>query len=60
MHPGNARHVPFEALRDQLAHHGYVLFGFYDQTPEWPTGAPHLRRADPVFLSPRLARGRIA
>jgi FkbM family methyltransferase len=53
MNPGNTYHVPFEALNSCLEGHGYRLFRFYDQVREWPTGEPHLRRANAVYLSPR-------
>jgi hypothetical protein len=31
---------------------GYRLFQFYEQVHEWPTGYPHLRRCDVVYISP--------
>jgi FkbM family methyltransferase len=52
MHPGNSRHVPWEQLVQRLGTHGYRLFGLYNQKEEWPTGEPHLRRADLVFMAP--------
>ncbi|SFR99036.1 FkbM family methyltransferase [Sphingomonas jatrophae] len=54
MNPENKLHVPFEALKAYLEGHGYRLFGFYDQASEWPTRQPHLRRANPLFVSPEL------
>jgi len=56
MHPENDRHVPFREITQHLEDRGYRLFGIYDQTHEWTTGAPHLRRTNPVFISPRLAK----
>ncbi|MGO4526317.1 FkbM family methyltransferase [Microvirga sp. 2MCAF35] len=53
MNPDNTYHVPFEALKSCLEGHGYRLFRLYDQVREWPTGQPHLRRANAVYLSPR-------
>jgi FkbM family methyltransferase len=54
MNPGNERHVPFETAKAHLESKHYFLFGLYDQVHEWPTKAPHLRRANAVFLSDRL------
>lgn len=54
MHPGNHLHAPLEALKGFLDARGYVAFGIYEQTPEWPTGEAHLRRCNPVFVSRRL------
>ncbi|WP_176500822.1 FkbM family methyltransferase [Sphingomonas sp. HMP9] len=51
MNPENTFHIPFEALKAFLEDHGYRLFGFYDQVTEWPTKQPHLRRANPMFVS---------
>lgn len=53
MNPGNSRHVPFESLKSFLESHGYYLFGLYEQVNEWPTGEPHLRRTNPLFISRR-------
>ncbi|HKJ23400.1 MAG TPA: FkbM family methyltransferase [Myxococcota bacterium] len=46
----NALHAPLARFVEILAPHGHRLFGLYEQTHEWPTGAPHLRRANAVFL----------
>ncbi|WBO20830.1 FkbM family methyltransferase [Sphingomonas abietis] len=51
MNPENDFHIPFEALKSFLEASGYRLFGFYDQVNEWPTKQPHLRRANPLFVS---------
>lgn len=51
MNPANSRHVPFESLKAYLESHGYFLFGIYHQKREWPTGEPHLRRTNPIFVS---------
>lgn len=55
-HPGNQRHVPVEAVKAHLEARNYRLFGVYQQVGEWPTGEPHLRRADLVFVSSTLGR----
>ncbi len=55
-HPDNQRHVPVEIFKSHLESRGYRLFGVYQQVGEWPTGEPHLRRADLVFLSGELVR----
>jgi FkbM family methyltransferase len=57
-HPGNRRHVPVEAFKAHLEARGYRLFGIYQQVGEWPTGQPHLRRADLVFISGPAREGR--
>ena len=54
MNPWNERQVPFEILKAHLESKNYFLFGIYEQVHEWPTKAPHLRRANAVFLSERL------
>ncbi|MDD3519042.1 MAG: FkbM family methyltransferase [Chromatiales bacterium] len=54
MSPSNTWHVPFDAFRDHLAARGYALFALYHQVPEWPTGEPHLRRVDAMFVSGRV------
>lgn len=54
MNPGNTRHVSFERLGDFLQSNGYQLFAIYEQVPEWPTRKNHLRRTNPLFLSPRM------
>ena len=51
MNPANTRHVPLEQLKSKLQAWDYYLFGIYEQVPEWPGRAPHLRRADLVFIS---------
>lgn len=47
----NERHVPFDDLKRYLEPKSYFLFGIYEQVEEWPTNEPHLRRANPVFIS---------
>jgi len=56
LNPGNSRHVSFEALKSFLECRRYFLFGVYEQVGEWPTGEPHLRRANPVFVSENVIR----
>lgn len=50
MNPDNTYHVPFAKVAPWLEARGFRLFGLYEQTHEWPTRAPHLRRANAVFL----------
>ncbi|MFY8072917.1 MAG: FkbM family methyltransferase [Pirellula sp.] len=52
--PTNQRHVQLSNLRDYLSDRGYVVFGFYDQTPEF-SGNWSLRRVDAVFIRQTLA-----
>jgi FkbM family methyltransferase len=56
MNRGNERHVTFETLKSHLEARGYFLFGIYEQMGEWPTREPHLRRANPVFISQHTIR----
>ncbi len=51
MNPRNRWHVPLEVFKAYLEARGYFLFGLYEQCEEWPTGEPHLRRANAVFVS---------
>jgi FkbM family methyltransferase len=54
MNAGNKWHVPFETLKNHLESRDYFLFGIYEQMYEWLTNDPHLRRANPVFISSRM------
>lgn len=54
MNPANKSHVSFESIKEFLESHGYFLFGIYEQIKEWPTGQPHLRRTNPVFISKQM------
>lgn len=56
MNPENALHVPFETLKSYLERRGYRLFGLYEQTNEWPTMSPQLRRCNAVFLAGKHIR----
>jgi FkbM family methyltransferase len=56
MNPFNRRHVPFETLKAWLEAHRYFAFALYEQVPEWPSGAPHLRRVNVVFASEAMIR----
>lgn len=58
INPSNAWHTSLDAVRAVLEPLGYRIMHFYDQVPEWPTRAPHLRRADVAFLAPRLCQPR--
>jgi len=60
MNGRNTRHVGLPTLADFLERRGYLLFGVYEQVHEWPTGAPNLRRANPVFISEKVIRANIA
>lgn len=51
MNPANKRQVPYNSLCNFLEARNYLLFGIYDQVSEWPQRKPHLRRANPVFIS---------
>ena len=49
----NCKHVAFAEFDDYLWNFGFVLFGIYEQTPEWD-GEARLRFANPVFISPKM------
>jgi FkbM family methyltransferase len=51
MNPLNTNHVHLKEFLQLLEPLGYFLFGVYEQVPEFPTGAPQLRRADLAFVS---------
>lgn len=54
MNSKNQLHVPLEQFRRYLEDRGYFLFGLYEQVNEWPTGEPHLRRVNPLFVSEKV------
>lgn len=60
MNGRNKRHVGLEALTSFLEDKNYLLFGIYEQVNEWPTRAPNLRRANPIFISETVVRANIA
>jgi FkbM family methyltransferase len=51
----NKRHVPYEKLSRFLQEKGYFPFGIYEQTAEFPTREPHLRRTNCVFISEKVS-----
>ncbi len=54
MNPANGRHVSLESIKEFLESNRYYLFGIYEQVNEWPTGEPHLRRTNPIFISQQV------
>jgi FkbM family methyltransferase len=53
VNPDNTYHVQLCDAMAFLQPFGYRLFGIYEQTHEWITGSPNLRRVNAVFLSIR-------
>ena len=53
MNSTNTKHVPLARFQGYLEPLGYHIFKLYNQSFEQRRG-PHLRRADVVFISPRL------
>ena len=51
----NNHHVPIQEFLAFLEPRGYFLFGIYEQVNEWPSGQPHLRRSNLVFIPLRTA-----
>ena len=45
----------YRTLEDLLAGYGYRIFGIYEQTHEWPSDSPLLRRVNLGFMSERFA-----
>lgn len=45
----------YRTLEDLLAGYGYRIFGVYEQTHEWPSDSPLLRRVNLGFMSERFA-----
>ena len=60
MNPLNTDHVHLKEFLQFLEPLGYFLFGVFEQMPEFPTGAPQLRRADPAFVSQQVIRANTA
>lgn len=54
MHPDNTLHVPMEQLKNFLEERNFLLFGIYNQMPEWLTSKINLRRSDLVFISKEM------
>jgi FkbM family methyltransferase len=54
MNCSNEYHVGFFEIQGQMESLGYRLFGIYEQMYEWPTMEPHMRRANVVYISPRV------
>lgn len=52
----NAHHISLFEIQSFLEGYGYRLFGIYEQVPEWPTGAPNLRRVNAVYISPAVIK----
>lgn len=52
---GSMQQSYYRTLEDLLAGHGYRIFGVYEQTHEWPTDSPLLRRVNLGFMSERFA-----
>jgi FkbM family methyltransferase len=51
----NQTHVPFAQLCDFMQEHGFLLFYIFEQILEFKKGGrPVLRRANPLFINPRL------
>ena len=55
MNPTNTFHVSFEAVKQHMEARGYYLFALYDQTQEWKTKTPILRRVNALFVSGKMA-----
>ncbi|HYV35951.1 MAG TPA: FkbM family methyltransferase [Gemmataceae bacterium] len=54
MNRHNTKHVPLDVFMQYLEPMGYFIFRIYEQVSETFTREPHLRRANPVFVSKRI------
>ena len=54
MNPDNSLHVDFSAVRSFIEQFGYRLFGIYEQTPEWISQRPNLRRVNAIYVSRKV------
>ena len=54
MNLDNRRHTRFEDAKAVLEDKGYRIFAITEQTAEFPTKQPHLRRVNAVFVSGTL------
>lgn len=50
----NTRHINFSMFQETLQAHGYLLYNFYLQKPNWTTGEPYQRRVNAVYISEKL------
>ena len=51
----NHKHVGQRELEDHMTSFGYQIFGLYDQTYDWPSGRPLLRRVNIAFINSLVA-----
>jgi FkbM family methyltransferase len=54
MNPTNHHHIPLEMIKSYLESKNYFLFGIYEQTSEFMTGHPAMRRCNSVFISAKV------
>lgn len=47
----NSVHVKYSILSHFLESKGFQLYGFYEQTPDWPNNSKALRRVNAVFFN---------
>lgn len=55
MNRTNTFHVAFDDVRRFMDERDYHIFGLYEQTHEWKTNKPLLRRANVLFVSGKMA-----
>lgn len=54
MNPDNTLHISFEKMKQYLEGHQYLIFGIYEQTHEWPSNHPNLRRVNSIYVSKKM------
>lgn len=54
MNPTNKLHVSFESIKYYLESKNYFVFGLYEQTFEFMSGYPAMRRCNAMFISSKL------
>lgn len=55
MNRTNTFHVAFDDVKRFMEERAYHVFGLYEQTHEWKTNKPILRRANVLFVSGQMA-----
>lgn len=51
MNARNKDHIAFDVFQSYFEQRDYLLYNLYEQTPNWTTGEPYLRRANAVYIS---------
>jgi FkbM family methyltransferase len=55
INPSGKQQCFYQTIDNMMQKHGYRMFRIYEQTSEWVTDSPFLRRIDIAYMSPRFA-----